>query len=158
MLGLFTRTARPPRPARRAPRHRLLGLERLETRDTPSAFTALTIFSTDGYDDFSNNFAIGADGSGTGRPPLAALAITVLGEQVGGGWIVSGAVTGVDSLGGLTVSLQGSDSAFGTRTATTASDGTYAILWAAPSGFQGCSITATVSANGATATANTNIG
>jgi hypothetical protein len=158
MLGLFSRTRRRPRPVRRAPRHRLFGLQRLETRDCPSAFNSLTTFGSDGLDDFSNNFTISSDGGYT-RTPLAALAITVDGRQIGGGnWILSGNVSGVDQLGGLTVTLTGSDSNFGTQTTTTEVDGTYAIMWTPPANFQGSSITATVTVGAATATANTNIG
>jgi len=67
-------------------------------------------------------------------------------------------VSGVDDLGGQSVTLTGSDSSFGTQSTSTNSDGTYAIMWAPPVGFQGSSITASVTVKGATATANTSIG
>jgi hypothetical protein len=162
MLGLFTRSRRRPRPVlRRAPRHRLLGLQRLETRDCPSSsFNSLTLFGSDGLDEFTSNFAIGSASPDTApRTPLVALAISVGGQQIGGGnWILSGSVSGVDEVGGLTVTLTGSDSSFGSQSATTESNGEYRLMWTPPVNFQGCSITASVTVQGATATANTSIG
>lgn len=159
MLGLFTRSRRRPRPVRRAPRHRLLGLQRLETRDCPSSFGSLTTFGSGGLDDFTSNFSIGISPDGAPRAPLSALAITVGGEQIGGGyWIISGSVSGVDQVGGLNVTLSGSDSSFGSQSATTEADGQYSLMWLPPVNFHGSSITASVTVGQATATANTNIG
>src|SRR5262249_15791445 len=158
MLGLFTRSRRRPCPVRRAPRHRLFGLQRLETRDWPTAIGALTLFGSDGLDSFTSNFALSAD-SGSSRPALAALSITVSGEQIAGGnWVLSGTVSGTDQVGGLAVTLTGSDSAFGTQSTTTESDGSRRILWSRPITSLGSATVASVPAPGATATANTSIG
>jgi hypothetical protein len=93
------------------------------------------------------------------RPPISGLSISIDGRQIGGGtWIISGSVSGVDQVGGLAVQLSGSDSAFGEQSATTSSDGSYAIMWAPPSNFQGCSVSATVTVHNATASASTSIG
>ena len=159
MLGLFTRSRRRHRPVRSAPRHRLLGLQRLETRDCPSAFNALSMYGSGGLDDFTSNFAIGVSPDAASRTPLSGLAISVGGEQIGGGnWIISGTVSGVDEVGGLCVTVTGSDSSFGTQTATTESNGEYRLMWSPPANFQGCSITASVTVKGASASANTSIG
>ena len=159
MFGLFSASRRRPRPVRRAPRHRLFGLQRLETRDCPAAIGGLTLFGSDGVDSFSSNFMYSSDGGGAPRTPLSGLAITVGGEQIGGGyWVISGTVSGVEQVGGLTVSLTGSDTAFGSQSATTESDGTYRIMWAPPVNFLGSTIVASVTVQGATATANTTIG
>jgi len=159
MFGLFTRSRRRPCPVRRAPRHRLSGLQRLETRDCPSSFSALTTFGSGGLDDFGSNFSIGVSPDNAPRTPLSGLAITVGGQQIGGGyWILSGTVSGVDQVGGLGVTLSGSDGSFGTQSATTESNGEYRIMWLPPVDFQGSSVVASVTVQGATATASTSIG
>ncbi|HTK75138.1 MAG TPA: hypothetical protein VL371_07745 [Gemmataceae bacterium] len=142
------------------PRHRLGGLQRLETRDCPSSYNALTMFGPDGGGDFTSNFAMAVmPDTDMGRPPISGLSISVDGRQIGGGtWIISGSVSGVDEVGGLAVQLSGSNSAFGEQSATTSSDGSYGIMWVPPANFQGCSVSATVTVRGATASASTSIG